>query len=67
MKPDPIVDEVREIREGIAREYNYDIQAIVEALMAQQVARGDTVFHSSASSLCAEPARTHAVANKAVE
>ncbi|WP_437335550.1 hypothetical protein [Sorangium sp. So ce394] len=31
MTPDPIVEEVRAIREAIAREHGYDIDAIFEA------------------------------------
>ena len=43
MKSDPVVDEVREIRDGIAREYNYDIRAIVEGLIAKQLQRDQRV------------------------
>lgn len=32
MKTDPIVDEVRAIREGIAREHDYDLGAIFRTL-----------------------------------
>ncbi|MGK3987866.1 hypothetical protein WMF37_30135 [Sorangium sp. So ce291] len=31
MMPDPIVDEVRAIRDAIAKEHDYDIDAIFEA------------------------------------
>jgi hypothetical protein len=34
MKTDPIVDEVRAAREAIARRYDYDVDAICEALRA---------------------------------
>ena len=43
MVNDPVVEEIRSIRDGIAREYDYDISAIVQALMAKQTARGQTV------------------------
>ncbi|XXY51182.1 hypothetical protein WME91_08560 [Sorangium sp. So ce269] len=32
MKPDPVVDEVRAIRDAMASEHGYDIDAIFEAL-----------------------------------
>lgn len=37
---DPIVDEVRAIREAIAREHNYDIDAIFEMLRRLEAASG---------------------------
>jgi len=40
MARDPIVEEVRRTRDAIAREYNYDIRAIVHALQRQEVDRG---------------------------
>jgi hypothetical protein len=36
MEPDPIVEEVRRIRDELARKFNYDIRAIGEDLMARQ-------------------------------
>lgn len=32
MEPDPIVDEIRAIRDEFARRFNYDIAAIAQAL-----------------------------------
>ncbi|WP_438031583.1 hypothetical protein [Sorangium sp. So ce204] len=40
MTPDPIVDEVRAIRDAIAKEHDYDIDAIFEALRRQGAAGG---------------------------
>ncbi len=40
MTDDPIVNEVRAIRDGIAKEYNYDIEAIFNALRAMEVNSG---------------------------
>lgn len=37
---DPIVDEVRQIREAYAREFNYDLQAIHRDLKEQERAAG---------------------------
>jgi hypothetical protein len=36
MHKDPIVEEVRRVKEGRARRYNYDIRAMVRALRANQ-------------------------------
>ena len=36
MEPDPIVEEVRRIRDELARKFNYDIRAIGEDAMARQ-------------------------------
>jgi hypothetical protein len=40
MTPDPIVNEVRALRDEIAREYDYDIDAIFEALRKAEAASG---------------------------
>ena len=40
MARDPIVEEVRRIRDAIAREHDYDIKAIVRALQQQEVETG---------------------------
>jgi len=40
MARDPIVEEVRRIREAIAREHGNDIQAIVRALQRQEAESG---------------------------
>ena len=37
---DPIVDEVRAIREAIAKEHGNDLRAIVQALQHRQAERG---------------------------
>lgn len=40
MRRDPIVDEVRAIREAIAEEYGNDLKAIVAAFQQQDAATG---------------------------
>lgn len=40
MKADPIVEEVRTIRDDFARRHNYDIDAIVQALRDAAARRG---------------------------
>jgi len=40
MYEDPIVDEVRKTRERLAEKYNFDVEAIFEALRKQQGALG---------------------------
>ncbi|MBN1608544.1 MAG: hypothetical protein JW940_18070 [Polyangiaceae bacterium] len=40
MKRDPIVEEVRTIRDGIAREYNYDLGAIFRMLREVEAKSG---------------------------
>ncbi len=42
MKTHPIVDEVRAARDAFARRYNYDVDAICEALRALATADGGT-------------------------
>lgn len=42
MKDDPIVEEIRRYREEHAAEFNYDLDRIVEDLVAQQQASGRT-------------------------
>lgn len=42
MKSDPIVDEVRAARDAFARRYNYDVDAICDALRALAAADGGT-------------------------
>lgn len=37
---DPIVDEVRKVRDAHARKFNYDLQAIADDLKKQQKASG---------------------------
>jgi hypothetical protein len=40
MTQDPIINEVRAIRDEIAREYDYDIDAIFEALRKAEASSG---------------------------
>jgi hypothetical protein len=40
MNRDPIVDEIRAIRDDLAKRYNYDIDAIVQALQKASVDEG---------------------------
>ena len=40
MKRDPIVDEVRAIRDAIAREHNYDLDSILRMLRASEAKSG---------------------------
>ena len=40
MYEDPIVDEVRKTRERLAEKYNFDVEAIFEALRKRQGALG---------------------------
>ena len=40
MSRDPIVDEVRRIREAYAKRFNYDLSAIAEDLKRRQRERG---------------------------
>lgn len=40
MTPDPIVDEVRKIRDSIAQEHGYNIDAIFEALRRMEETSG---------------------------
>ena len=40
MTPDPIVEEVRAIRDEIARAHDYDIDALFEALRKMEAASG---------------------------
>jgi len=40
MKEDPIVAEVRQVREQLARQHNYDLHAIFEELRQKQASLG---------------------------
>lgn len=40
MTPDPILEEVRRIRDALAQEHGYDIRAIVAAMQAAEKAGG---------------------------
>lgn len=43
MHRDPIVEEVREVRDAYARELGYDINAILRSLQEEEVAAGTEV------------------------
>ena len=40
MIDDPIIEEVRKIRDEIAKSYNYDVDAIVEGLQKRSIESG---------------------------
>ena len=40
MKPDPVITEVRKIKEEIAAQYGFDVRKLGEALMREQEASG---------------------------
>ena len=40
MENDPIVDEVRKVRDDFAKSHNYDIDAIVKALQEESAKHG---------------------------
>lgn len=46
-RKDPIIEEIHAIREEIAREADYDIERILEAARARQVASGRKVVQLS--------------------
>ena len=41
-EPNPIVDEVRAVRDSIAKEYDYDIAKIAEAVREREAKSGRT-------------------------
>jgi hypothetical protein len=43
--PNPIVDEVRAVRDSIANEYGYDIAKIAEAVREREAKSGRTYVH----------------------
>jgi hypothetical protein len=45
MSRDPIVDEVRAVRDALAREYDYDVRKLAEALREEQRNSGRKVVH----------------------
>ena len=58
MKPDPIVAEVRTVRERLAARFNYDIAAIVRHIQRLEAASGRTYVQppqSSAAAMNAAP------------
>lgn len=49
MKPsDPIVDEIRSIREALAKRYGYDVEKLARALQAEEKKSGRKVVHLTA-------------------
>ena len=53
MNPDPIVQEVRRIRDELARKFAYDVRAIGEDVMARQ---GKTLTAEELAAIRAKPA-----------
>jgi hypothetical protein len=45
MSRDPIVDEVRAVRDAIAHEYEYDVKKLADALREEQRKSGREVVH----------------------
>jgi len=46
MKPsDPIVDEVRAIREALSKQYDHDVEKLARALQAEEKKGGRPVVH----------------------
>ena len=61
MKPDPIVAEVRAVRDRLAARFNYDIDAIVrhiQSMEAMEAASGRTYVQPPQSSITAMNAAT---------
>ena len=58
MKPDPIVAEVRAVRDRLAARFNYDIDAIVRHIQSVEAATGRTYVQPPQSSIAAMNAAT---------
>ena len=58
MKPDPIVGEVRAVRDRLAARFNYDIDAIVRHIRSVEAASGRTYVQPPQSSTAAMNAAT---------
>ena len=58
MKPDPIVAEVRAVRDKLAARFNYDIDAIVRHIQSVEAASGRTCLQPPQSSIAAMNAAT---------
>ena len=58
MKPDPIVAEVRAVRDRLAARFNYDIDAIVQHMQSMEAASGRTCVQAPQSSIAAMNAAT---------
>ena len=50
MKPDPIVAEVRAVRDRLAARFNYDVDAIVRHIQSVEAASGRTYVQPPQSS-----------------
>ena len=58
MKPDPIVAEVRAVRDRLAARFDYDIDAIVRHIQSVEAASGRTHVQPPRSSVAAMNAAT---------
>ena len=58
MKPDPIVAEVRAVRDRLAARFDYDIDAIVRHIQSVEAASGCTYVQPPQSSITAMNAAT---------
>ena len=54
MERDPIIDEIREVRDEFAKRHNYDIDAMVKALQDESVRHGRQLVTLSPRSVEAE-------------
>ena len=57
MRDDPIVEEVRRIRDAYAKQFDYDLDAIFDDLMRSQEARSRNMVAFSARRIPPERAR----------
>jgi hypothetical protein len=57
MTKDPILEEVRSIRDGLAREHDYDVRAIVAALQQEEAGSGQQVVVLPPKRIAAEKPR----------
>lgn len=64
MKPDPIVAEVRAVRDRLAAGFNYDIDAIVRHIQSVEAASGRTYVQPPKSSIAAMKAATDSAPGK---
>ena len=55
MPRDPILDEVRQVRDAIAKEHSYDVKAIVRALQEAETRSGRELVASPAKRIPQEP------------
>lgn len=60
MARDPIVEEVRRIRDAIAKEHGYHVKAIVQALQRQEAESGRQLIALPAKHIPQEPAEQKA-------